>query len=116
MLPLGTDFPVEDIDPRKTHLAAVARQDAQRSPKEGFHLDQALTPEQSLLGMTLWAALASRMEAVVGSLEPGKRADFVVVDRDWLLLDDPHEVLSSKVLQTYVDGKLLHSSQTPIAP
>ena len=47
MLPLGTDFPVEDIDPRKTHLAAVARQDAQPYPQEGFHLDQALTPAQS---------------------------------------------------------------------
>jgi len=116
MLPLGTDFPVEDIDPRKTHLAAVARQDANRTPKEGFHLDQALTPDQSLLGMTLWAALASRMEAEVGSLEPGKRADFVVVDRDWLLLDDPHEVLSSNVLQTYMDGTLLHSTQTSVAP
>lgn len=116
MLPLGTDFPVEDIDPRKTYLAAVARQDANRTPKEGFHVDQALTPEQSLLGMTLWAALASRMEAEVGSLEPGKRADFVVMDRDWLLLDDPHDVLSSKVLQTYMSGELLHSTQTTIRP
>jgi predicted amidohydrolase YtcJ len=116
MLPLGTDFPVEDIDPRKTYLAAVARQDANRTPKEGFHVDQALTPEQSLLGMTLWAALASRMESEVGSLEPGKRADFVVMDRDWLLLDDPHDVLSSKVLQTYMSGELLHSTQTTIRP
>ena len=94
----------------------MARQDANRTPKEGFHVDQALTPEQSLLGMTLWAALASRMEAEVGSLEPGKRADFVVMDRDWLLLDDPHDVLSSKVLQTYMSGELLHSTQTTIRP
>jgi predicted amidohydrolase YtcJ len=49
-------------------------------------------------------------------LEPGKRADFVVMDRDWLLLDDPHDVLSSKVLQTYMSGELLHSTQTTIRP
>jgi len=116
MLPLGTDFPVEDIDPRKTFLAAVARQDAMRYPPEGFHMDQALTARQAMLGMTLWAAIASRMDKEVGSLEVGKQADFVVMDRDWLKLEDPHEVLEAEVLQTFVAGELLHSTKTPLLP
>lgn len=108
MLPLGTDFPVEDIDPRNTFLAAVARQDNNRQPAEGYHLDQGLTPREALLGMTLWAAMASRAEDAVGSIEPGKRADLTVVDRDWLNLQDAHEVLSSTVLATYINGEVLH--------
>ena len=108
MLPLGTDFPVEDIDPRKTYLAAVARQDASRMPEEGFHLDQALSPEETMLGMTLWAAMASHMESQVGSIEVGKRADLVVLDRDWIQLSDPHDVLTSKVLRTFIHGEQVH--------
>ena len=110
MLPLGTDFPVEDIDPRKTYLAAVARQDEQKFPAEGFHLDQSLSPQETLMGMTLWAALASRWEHLVGSIESGKRADFVVVDRDWTRLNDPHDVLSSEILQTYIDGQKVYAN------
>lgn len=113
MLPLGTDFPVEDIDPRKTFLAAVSRQDTDRYPEEGFHLDQALSPHQTMLGMTLWAALASRMETEVGSIEVGKRADLVVVDRDWIQVPDPHDVMASTVLATYVDGVRMHDAAKP---
>jgi predicted amidohydrolase YtcJ len=114
MLPLGTDFPVEDIDPRKTFLAAVARQDVDRYPAEGFHLDQALSPKECLLGMTLWAALACQTDSLVGSIEVGKRADLVVVDRDWLRLADPHEVMTSRVWATYLDGELVyHADNTP---
>ena len=108
MLPLGTDFPVEDIDPRKTYLAAVARQDASRQPEEGFHLDQSLSPGETMLGMTLWAAMASHMESQVGSIEVGKRADLVVLDRDWIQLSDPHDVLSSEVLRTFIHGEQVY--------
>ena len=108
MLPLGTDFPVESIDPRNTFLAAVARQDAERFPDGGFHLDQGLSPHQCLLGMTLWAAMASQMEAEVGSIEVGKRADLVVVDRDWIQMADPHDVLTSEIQATYIDGIRLY--------
>ncbi|MGB1385036.1 MAG: amidohydrolase [Flavobacteriales bacterium] len=115
MLPLGTDFPVEDIDPRKTFLAAVARQDVDRYPAEGFHLDQALSPEECLLGMTLWAALACQTDSLVGSIEVGKRADLIVVDRDWLRLRDPHDVMSSSVQATYLDGELVYpKDNTPL--
>ena len=108
MIPLGTDFPVEDVDPRKTYLAAVARQDAKRYPEEGFHMDQALTPREAMLGMTLWAALASHMDTLTGSLEVGKRADFIVTNRDWLKLTDPHDVLNVDIRKTYIDGEQVH--------
>ena len=110
MLPLGTDFPVEDIDPRKTYLAAVSRQDLSRHPEEGFHLDQALSPSEAMLGMTLWAALASRIDTLTGSLEVGKRADFIVTDRDWLKLPDPHDVMNVEILKTFIDGEQVHPS------
>jgi len=116
MLPLGTDFPVEDIDPRKTFLAAVARQDVDRYPAEGFHLDQALSPKECLLGMTLWAALACQTDSLVGSIEVGKRADLIVVDRDWLLLADPHEVMTSRVWATYLDGELVYPADNTFLP
>ena len=112
MIPLGTDFPVEDVDPRKTFLAAVARQDAARYPEGGFHMDQALQPREAMLGMTLWAALASRMDTLAGSLEVGKRADLVVTDRDWLKLSDPHEVLNAQILKTFIDGEQVHPPAT----
>ena len=104
MIPLGTDFPVEDVDPRKTFLAAVSRQDVNRFPEKGFHLDQALSPREAMLGMTLWASLASRTEDLVGSLEVGKRADFLVTNRDWIKLADPHEVLDVEIVKTFIDG------------
>ena len=112
MIPLGTDFPVEDVDPRKTFLAAVARQDAARYPEEGFHMDQALEPKEAMLGMTLWAALASRMDTLTGSLEVGKRADFVVTNRDWLKLSDPHDVLNAQIIMTFIDGEQVHPPVT----
>ena len=112
MIPLGTDFPVEDVDPRKTFLAAVARQDAARYPEEGFHMDQALEPKEAMLGMTLWAALASRMDTLTGSLEVGKRADFVVTNRDWLKLTDPHDVLNAQIIMTFIDGEQVHPPVT----
>ena len=77
-------------------------------PEEGFHLDQALSPEETMLGMTLWAAMASHMESMVGSIEVGKHADLVVLDRDWIQLSDPHDVLSSEVLRTFIHGEQVH--------
>ena len=107
-LPLGTDFPVEGIDPRNTFLAAVSRRDVERQPKDGFHLDQALSPKECMLGMTIWAAMASHWENELGSIEIGKNADLVVVDRDWLMMSDPHDVLNSRILATYIDGERVH--------
>lgn len=103
-IPLGTDFPVEDISPFKTFFAAVARQDAKGFPKNGFHTENALSREQTLRGMTIWAARASFEEKEKGSLEPGKFADFILLDTD--LMNCPiTDVLKAKVVATYLNGE-----------
>lgn len=103
-LPLGTDFPVEDISPFKTFLAAVVRKDAKGFPANGFQMENALTREQAIRGMTIWAAKAGFLEKEVGSLEVGKKADFMVLDQDLMTVPDT-AILNSKVLHTYVGGK-----------
>ena len=106
-LPLGTDFPVEEINPFKTFLAAVARQDAKGFPAGGFQMENALTREQTLRGMTIWAAKANRMEKQVGSLEIGKKADFILLDKD-LMKVSTDSVLQVKVLKTYIGGERVY--------
>ena len=106
-LPLGTDFPVEEINPFKTFLAAVARQDSKGFPAGGFQMENALTREQTIRGMTIWAAKANRMEKQVGSLEVGKKADFIILDQD-LMKAATDRILKIKVLKTYLNGEKVH--------
>jgi predicted amidohydrolase YtcJ len=107
-LPLGTDFPVEDISPFKTFLAAVFRVDAKGYPAGGFQPENSLSREETIRGMTIWAARADCLEKEVGSLEAGKSADFVILDKD-LMTVAPGDVLSTKVVATYSGGKLLYA-------
>ncbi len=109
-IPLGTDFPVEDISPFKTFYAAVVRRDAKGWPEQGFQVENALTREQALRGMTIWAAKANFEEAEKGSLEKGKWADFVLLDRD-LMKENADNLLQTQVLKTYVGGKLVYQRQ-----
>lgn len=102
-LPLGTDFPVEDISPFKTFLAAVFRVDARGYPAGGFQPGNALSREQAIRGMTIWAAKADFLEKEIGSLEAGKRADFVILDHDLMQVPAP-EVLQVKPVATYASG------------
>lgn len=103
-LPLGTDFPVEDISPFKTFLAAVVRKDAKEFPANGFQTENALTREEAIKGMTIWAAKAGFLEKEVGSIEVGKKADFIILDKDLMKVDEK-EILNTKVLATFIGGK-----------
>ena len=103
-LPLGTDFPVEDISTFKTFYAAVVRKDAKGWPANGFQPENALTREEALRGMTIWAAKANFEEKEKGSLEEGKFADFVILDSD-IMKEVQEKLLSIKVLQTFLNGE-----------
>ncbi|MFD1467149.1 amidohydrolase [Hymenobacter caeli] len=101
---LGSDFPVEDINPLYGFHAAVARQDAKNFPANGFQMDNALSRPDALRGMTTWAAHAGFEERRKGQIKPGLLADFVVLKTD--LLNAPKEQLhDAKVQQTWIGGK-----------
>jgi predicted amidohydrolase YtcJ len=102
-LPLGTDFPVEDISPFKTFLAAVFRVDSKGYPAGGFQPENALSREEAIRGMTIWAAKADCLEKEIGSLEAGKRADFVILNQD-LMQVPAAAVLQIKPVATYSSG------------
>lgn len=103
-LPNGTDFPVENIEPIFTFYSSVFRTDHFGSPEGGWHLDEGLTREQTLRSMTIWPAKAAFEENEKGSLEPGKFADFVILDTD-LMIATPQEVLEAKAESTWIAGE-----------
>jgi predicted amidohydrolase YtcJ len=103
-MPLGTDFPVEQVNPMLTFCAAVDRTDPQGKPPGGFQRENAIGRGDALKGITLWGAKASFEAKEKGSIEKGKVADFVVMGHD--LMNEPIEELrNAKVLFTFVDGK-----------
>jgi len=103
---LGTDFPVEEVSPFLTFYAAVARQDLKQYPKGGFQIENALTREKTLKGMTIWAAYANFEEMEKGSIEGGKFADFVILDKD-IMQVSIEEVPNTKVVKTFINGKVV---------
>ena len=106
-LPLGTDFPVEDINPIYTFYASVIRKDLQQIPAGGFQMENALSRENTLRGMTIWGAYANFEEKERGSIEAGKMADFVILEED--LMKIPKEKLRNvKVLNTFVGGEKVY--------
>ncbi len=101
IIPNGTDAPVELIDPRLSLYASVTR----KLPNgEYFFPEQCMTRREALLSYTLWPAIAAFQERELGSIEVGKRADFVVWDKD-LLECPPEELLTANVVTTWIDGK-----------
>lgn len=104
-LALGTDFPVEQVSPFLTFHAAVTRQDINGYPEGGFHIQEGLTREQALRGMTIWAAYSNFEEEEKGSIEVGKFADFTIYSDD--LMEVPlREIPNIRAELTYIDGKV----------
>ena len=104
MIAFGSDFPVEHINPLYGFHAAVARQDAKNYPKGGFQPENAVSREDALRAMTIWAAFAGFEDKEKGSIEAGKFADFVLLEND-LMSIAPEKMRQIKVLQTYVNGE-----------
>ncbi|KAB8151320.1 amidohydrolase family protein [Kordia sp. TARA_039_SRF] len=103
-LALGTDFPVEYVSPFKTFYAAVARKDSEHYPEGGYQKENALSREETLKGMTIWAAYSNFEENEKGSIEAGKFADFIILDKNLMEIPED-EILKASVLETYVAGK-----------
>jgi predicted amidohydrolase YtcJ len=104
VIPNGSDFPVEQVNPLISFHASVARQDANNWPAGGWFPEQRMSREDALRSMTIWPAWSAFQEKEMGSLTPGKYADFVVLDQD--IMRVPAElILSTKVLSTFIGGK-----------
>lgn len=104
VIPNGSDFPVEEVNPLISFHASIARQDARDWPEGGWFAEQRMSREDALRSMTLWPAYAAFQEKEMGSITPGKYADFVVLDQD--IMRVPAElVLQTRVLETYLGGK-----------
>ena len=109
-LALGTDFPVEDVNPIKTFYAAVSRKDLNQYPAGGYQSENALSRREALLGMTIWGAYANFEENLKGSITPGKYADFVILDRDIMEIET-HRIPSARVVATILNGEIVYSTR-----
>lgn len=103
MVALGTDFPVEQVNPFLTFYAAVARQDVEQYPEGGFQMENALSREETLKGMTIWAAYSNFEEDEKGSVEPGKFADFVILSDDIMTIPS-EEIPNITAEQVFLGG------------
>ena len=100
---LGTDFPVEQVSPFLTFYAAVSRKDIKGYPDNGFQKENGLSREETLKGMTIWAAYANFEEQEKGSIEAGKYADFIILDKDIVKISE-EQIPTIKVEQTFING------------
>ncbi len=107
-LVLGTDFPVENINPMYTFYAAVVRKDMKGFPADGYQMENAMSREEALRGMTIWAAKGQFEEKEKGSIEAGKFADFVILDQD-IMKADAEQLFKAQVLKTYINGENVYS-------
>ena len=106
---LGTDFPVEKVNPFHTFYASISRKDLNDYPEKGFEFENALSREETLKGMTIWAAYLNFEEKEKGSIEKGKFADFIIIDRD-IMKVETNKTPNTKVLKTYLSGELVYSN------
>jgi predicted amidohydrolase YtcJ len=103
IIPNGSDFPVEMVNPLISFHAAIARQDGNDFPVGGWYPEQKMTRDEALRSMTIWPAMAAFQENLLGSLTAGKYADFALLDQD-IMRVAPELVLQTRVLQTWVGG------------
>jgi predicted amidohydrolase YtcJ len=108
MIVIGTDFPIENVDPFATIHAAVQRKNIQNEPVEGFLKSEALTLSQTIKGMTLWSAYGCFEEANVGSLEKGKKANIAILD--YPLTSQPN-FQHNYAFMTIIDGNIVYTAE-----
>jgi len=109
VIPNGSDFPVEEVNPLISFHSAVSRQDASGWPPGGWYPDQRMTREEALRAMTIWAAYAGFQEKTMGSITPGKYADFVILDQD-IMTVPAENILKTKVISTWIGGKSVYDA------
>jgi predicted amidohydrolase YtcJ len=106
---LGTDFPIEKVNPIHTFYSAVARKDLKKYPEKGFQKENALSRKETLKGMTIWAAYSCFQENDKGSIEIGKIANFTVTNID-LITCPEDSILNTRVVATIIDGKVVYKT------
>ena len=110
IIPNGSDFPVEEVNPLISFHSAVSRQDPSNAPQGGWYPEQAMTRDEALKSMTLWPAYAAFQEKEMGSISPGKYADFVILDRD-IMTVPAEEILKARVKSTWIGGRAVFETQ-----
>ena len=103
-IPSGTDFPIESVNPIYTFFAAVFRKNLEFKPEGGFLMENALSKEEALRSMTIWAAKSTNEDAVKGSIEAGKAADFITTDIDFYIAEEK-KVPETCVTGTWINGE-----------
>ena len=104
IIPNGTDFPVEAVNPLITFHSSITRADSTGWPDGGWYPEQKMTRDEALRSMTIWPAYAGFQEHVMGSITPGKYADFTVFDQDIMTIP-ASDILKTNVVATYIGGK-----------
>ena len=104
IIPNGSDFPVEEVNPLISFHSAVSRQDPSNAPPGGWYPEQVMSRDEALRSMTLWPAYAAFQEKEMGSISPGKYADFVILDRD-IMTVPVEEILQTRVKSTWIGGR-----------
>ena len=107
IIPNGTDFPVEQVNPLITFHSSVTRADATGWPDGGWLPEQRMTRDEALRSMTIWPAYAGFQEHLMGSITPGKYADFTVLDHD-IMTVPANDILKTSVVSTYIGGKSVY--------
>jgi predicted amidohydrolase YtcJ len=110
VIPNGSDFPVEEVNPLISFHSAVSRQDAANQPSGGWYREQAMTRNEALKAMTIWPAYAAFQEKEMGSISPGKLADFVILDAD-IMSVPVEQILATRVKSTWIGGRSVYESR-----